>query len=254
MDYDAELRLHNDVLRGALEIRATDHALDIGCGTGQTTRDAARVAVEGSVLGVDISEPAVARAREIARAEGLRNAAFEVGDAQIHPFKAATYDVALSRFGTMFFADPVAAFTNVARALRRGGRLVMMVWQRHHLNEWSASIERALSADTGSVRHPATLDPFSLADPTTVARTLDAAGFARPSFADVEVPVYYGPDVEPALEWVRRFASTQALLRRLEPGPVARALDRLRATLATHRSARGIWFGSRGWLVTAYRR
>jgi len=75
--YDAELRLHNEVLRGVVGVHRHDHVLDIGCGTGQTTRQAARTAQAGSALGADISAPAIERARELARAEGLRNVTFE---------------------------------------------------------------------------------------------------------------------------------------------------------------------------------
>ena len=124
VDYDAELRLHNELLRRAYGIRPHDHVLDIGCGAGQTTRDAARLAVAGSVVGVDLSAPLIERARRLTDSEGLHNVRFERADAETHHFPAERFDVAISRFGTMFFGDPVAAFTNIARALRREGRLV----------------------------------------------------------------------------------------------------------------------------------
>src|SRR5918997_1528248 len=113
MDYDAELRLHNKALRRACAILAHERVLDIGCGAGQTTREAARVASHGSAMGIDTSAPMIARARALAAAEGLRNVRFEHGDAQVHPLPSQGFDVAISRFGTMFFADPVAAFRNI---------------------------------------------------------------------------------------------------------------------------------------------
>jgi len=125
--YDAERRRHNEVLRRACGVQPHDHVLDIGCGTGQTTRQAARAARAGSALGVDISAPAIERARELARDEGLRNVTFEHGNAQVHRFPQERFDLAISRFGTMFFDDPGAAFANIRRALRPAGRLVMMV-------------------------------------------------------------------------------------------------------------------------------
>ena len=128
-DYDAELRRHNEVLRLAVGVQLDDHVLDIGCGTGLTTREAARAAPAGSALGVDVSAPAIERARELARAEGLHNVTFEQADAQVHRFPQDRFDLAISRFGTMFFDDPVAAFANIRRALRPTGRLTMMVWQ-----------------------------------------------------------------------------------------------------------------------------
>src|SRR5688500_3515646 len=108
MDYDTELRLHHGPLLRACAIRSHERLLDIGCGAGQTTRDAARLAASGSALGVDTSAPTIARARELAAAEGVRNARFEQGDAQVQDFPAEHFDAAISRYGTMFFADPSA--------------------------------------------------------------------------------------------------------------------------------------------------
>jgi SAM-dependent methyltransferase len=144
--YDAELRRHDEVLRRACGIQSRDHVLDIGCGTGETTRQAARTAAAGSALGVDVSAPAIERARELARAEGLRNVAFERADAQVHGFPQQRFDLAISRFGTMFFDDPAAAFANIGRALRPAGRLVMMVWQAGERNEWDVAIRRSVGA------------------------------------------------------------------------------------------------------------
>ena len=144
--YDSELRRHNGVLRRAVGVQLHDHVLDIGCGTGQTTREAARTAQAGSAFGVDVSAPAIERARELARAGGLRNVTFEHANAQVHRFPPERFDLAISRFGTMFFDDPVAAFANIRRALRPAGRLVMMVWQAHERNEWDVAIDQSLGA------------------------------------------------------------------------------------------------------------
>ena len=152
--YDAELRLHNEVLRRALGVHLHDHVLDIGCGTGQTTRQAARTAQAGSALGVGISMPAIERARELARAEGLSNVTFEHANAQVHRFPRERFDLATSRFGTMFFDDPGAAFANIRRALRPAGRLVMMVWQAHERNEWDVAIHQSLAASEEPVPIP----------------------------------------------------------------------------------------------------
>jgi ubiquinone/menaquinone biosynthesis C-methylase UbiE len=252
MEYDAELQRHNDVLRRAYAIRRTDRVLDIGCGTGQTTRDAARLAVAGSALGVDISPEMIKRARRLAETEGLFNVTFEEADAEAHRFPTRHFDVVISRFGTMFFLDPIVAFSNIARGLRAGGRLVMMVWREHTLNEWSVSIERSLAASgsppTAAPRAP---NPFSLADPLTVEQILSAAGFASTDFCDVHEPVYYGANVATALDWVRGFSCTQSVLHDLDPPSAVRVVERLRETLAAHHSERGVWFDSRAWIVTA---
>lgn len=105
--------------RRACGVRLHDQVLDIGCGTGQTTRQAARTARAGCALGVDVSAPAIKRARELARAEGLRNVTFEDADAQTHRFPPERFDLAMSRFGIMFFDDPVAAFANIGRGCAR---------------------------------------------------------------------------------------------------------------------------------------
>jgi ubiquinone/menaquinone biosynthesis C-methylase UbiE len=253
--YDAELQRHNQALRRASDVQLHHHVLDIGCGTGQTTREAARTAQAGSALGVDISAPAIERARELARAKGLGNVTFEHANAQVHRFPQERFDLAISRFGTMFFDDPRAAFANISRALRPPGRLVMMVWQAHERNEWDIAIHRSLEAAEEPVTIPSGgPDPFSLADPPTVKEILKAAGFDDVAFADVHEPVYYGPDVAAALEWVRGFACTRDALKRLDPAAAARAAERLSETLATHLSEDGVWFDSRAWIVTARRR
>jgi SAM-dependent methyltransferase len=250
--YDAELRRHNEILRGACGIQFRDHVLDIGCGSGQTTRQAARTARAGRALGVDVSAPAIERARELAGAEGLRNVTFERADAQVCRFPPQGFDLAISRFGTMFFDDPGAAFANVRRALRPGGRLVMMVWQASERNEWDVTIRRSLLAAEGPVAVPSGgADPFSLADAPAVTEILRAAGFADVAFTDVREPVYYGPDVAAALNWVRGFACTSEVLKRLEPAAAARAVESLRDALAAHATGDGICFSSRAWIVTA---
>ena len=172
IDYDAELHRHDGVLRRACAIGPRDHVVDIGCGTGHVTRHAARLARTGAVLGVDVSPAAIERARQLARADQLHNVTFECADAEVHRFAPGRFDAAISRFGTMFFTDPTAAFTNIGRALRADGRLVMMVWQAADRNEWDVAIRTSL----GGTPDPPALDPagpdaFSLADPALVTRS-----------------------------------------------------------------------------------
>jgi SAM-dependent methyltransferase len=253
--FDAETRPHNERFRAAADVAPRDRVLDIGCGTGQTTRDAARAAVAGSALGIDLSAQMLEHARRLSREEGLANVSFRQADAQVHRFPEASFEVGISRFGTMFFADPVAAFGNIGQALTHGGRLVLMVWQARDRNEWTMAIREALAGDHPLPPPPTDgAHPFSLADPAVAEGILTAAGFAGISFTDVREPVYYGPDPAVALDVVRGLRSTRDLLAGLDAGEAEQALDRLRATLAAHQAADGVFFDARSWIIAARRR
>ena len=251
MDFEAELQSHNGPLLRACAIRSQEHVLDIGCGTGQTTRAAARCAASGSALGIDITEIMVARARERAAAEGLHNVRFEHSDAQVHAFPPRYFDIAISRYGTMFFADPIAAFRNICSALRPNGRLVMMVWQAHDINEWSVAVHQALAPYYSS--KPSAEEHFSLADAGTVEHILGAAGFVDVKFIDVREPVYYGANVDAAVEWVRGFRFVRDILQRLDVAANTRVLEHLRETLARYASENGVWIDAREWIAIAER-
>jgi SAM-dependent methyltransferase len=252
--YDAELRRHSVHFHAATDVRPGDHVLDIGCGAGQTTCDAARAAVNGRALGVDVSASMLARARRRAEAEGLHNVTFEHSDAQSHPFPPARFDLCISRFGTMFFADPVAAFTNIGRAMRPEARLVLLVWQDADRNEWFTAIRRALAGSNPPVPTERDLEPFSFGDPTNTRRILTAAGFADAGFAAVREPVYYGPDPDAAYNTVLGLRHARDLLAGLDAAAAAHAAGRLRTTLAVRHTSSGVQFDSRAWIVTARRR
>jgi SAM-dependent methyltransferase len=183
-----------------------------------------------------------------------RNVAFEHANAEVHRLPRERFDLAISRFGTTFFGDTGASFANISRALRPAGRLVMMVWQAHQRNEWDAAIHQSLGAAEQPVAIPSGgPDPFSLADPPAVKQILQAAGFADVAFTDVHEPVYHGPDLAAALDWVRSFACTSEILKRLDPAAAARAAGHLREALAAHLSDDGVWFDSRASIITARR-
>jgi SAM-dependent methyltransferase len=252
--YDAELRAHHEHLRAAYGISPGDEVLDIGCGTGLTTRDAAHAAAPGRVVGVDVSERMLERARELTRVERLENVGYELGDAQVHRFDPGRFDLAISRFGTMFFSDPVVAFANIASALRPAGRLVLLVWQHRELNQWALEIDAAVG-EAARQPPPPNADPFSLGEADGTAGILERAGFDALRFDDVHEPVLYGHDIDAALEFVRSFQNVSAALASMSDSDAGRAFERLRETLAAHHSDdRGIAFDSRSWLITGRRR
>ena len=249
IDYDSELRALHPHLRAAAAVEPGERVLDIGCGAGESTRDAARAAAPGPVLGIDIDERLLERARRLTADEGLDNVTYVLDDAQVHAFPSAEYDIAISRFGTMFFAGPVAAFTNIGRALRPHGRLALLVWQTSERNEWAREIGRALGGPPSSGP-----DPFSLGEPATVRRTLAGAGFDEIRFDEVHEPIFYGDHGAAALEFVRGFQSTREALAAMAPADAERALERLRRTLDEHRTPDdGVAFDSRAWIITARR-
>jgi ubiquinone/menaquinone biosynthesis C-methylase UbiE len=247
---DNEIRLHNERFRAVAAVGARDRVLDIGCGTGESTRDAARAAVDGHVVGVDLSEEMLALARGMSIAEGLDNVTFLQADAQVHEFPVADFDIAVSRFGSMFFDDPLAAFTNVGRALRPGARLVLLVWQSRERNEWATAVRAALGESAPVADGPGA---FALADPAVVADMLEAAGFAEFTATDVHVPVCYGPDADTAFDFTVGLRSTRDVLAGLDADATEPALDRLRTSLIAHETADGVLFDSRSWIITAVR-
>ncbi len=253
-DYDAELARYHARLLAAVDIDPPARVLDVGCGAGQTTRAVARAAFDGHAVGIDISAPMLAQARRRTSLDGLANATFEQGDAQVHPLPAQHFTVGLSRFGTMFFTDPGVAFANIAGSLRPGARFVQLVWQHSSCQEWSTVIHQALSDELGG--EPSTPDTeaaFSLADPATVHATLTGAGFVDVQLAEVREPVYYGADASSALDALHSLRVTSDLLRDRDPASAERALSRLRTMLDARDSGDGVWFDSAAWLVTATR-
>jgi len=236
----------------AANLAAHDRVLDIGCGTGQTTRDAARAASSGSALGVDLSLRMIDHARHVAAREGLVNVSFEHVDAQIHPFEDEYFDVALSRTGAMFFGDPVAAFTNIARALRRGGRLVLLTWQGLEGNEWIRALSTAMAAGRElPIPQASAPGPFSLSDPQRVRTVLGAAGFTDIQLQPRSDAMWLGDDVDSAQQFVLGLLGW--MLSRLDDKGRLLAVDSVRATLAAHDTGHGVLFGSATWTILANR-
>jgi SAM-dependent methyltransferase len=250
--FDRALAAYRERFVAAAGIGRADRVLDIGCGTGQTTRDAARAAADGFALGVDLSGRMIELARRLAAGQGIGNARFEQADAQIHPFPTASFDVAISRTGTMFFGDPAAAFANIARAIRPDGRLAMLVWQGPQANEWIRELTGALAAGRDLPVPPAgSPGPFAQAGPEAVRVVLAAAGFTRIELDGLRQPMWFGSDAGDAHAFV--LGSMGWMMEGLDDAGRGRALRDLRATVNGHDTGHGVFYESAAWIITATR-
>ncbi|MGW0712097.1 class I SAM-dependent methyltransferase [Streptomyces sp. NPDC002643] len=189
--YNGMMGAFNAPLFAAAGIKAQDRVLDVGCGTGQTTRLAAQRAYDGNVVGIDLSGPMLERARRDAATEGLDNVTFEQGDAQVHPFPDRGFDVLISRGGVMFFADHVAAFTHLRHALVPAGRLAFLGPQPAGPDSAYARATAALSPFLREAS-PASRGMGSLLDPARIRQVLAAGGFTDIEVAPFEAPMTFG--------------------------------------------------------------
>jgi SAM-dependent methyltransferase len=226
--------------------------LDVGCGTGGSTRSTARRASAGSVLGVDLSSRMLAYARERSVAEGIGNVDYVQADAQVHPFEPAAFDLAISSFGAMFFADPVAALANIGRAVRPGGRLSAIAWRTFPENEWLFGLRTILDAGRDLPLPPAGAPgPFGFAERERTERFLADAGFADIDVAPLDGVMVFGSDAEDAWAFVREMGMVQGLTADLDEQVRARVLDELRAFVDAHETADGVLVPAAAWVVQA---
>ncbi|MFF1506111.1 class I SAM-dependent methyltransferase [Streptomyces sp. NPDC058326] len=249
----------NAPLLAAAAIRPEDRVLDIGCGAGQATRLAARAAHRGTALGLDLSEPMLARARQIAAEEGLSHADFQQGDAQVHPLPSASFDVALSRFGVMFFQDPVAAFANIAAALRPGGRIAFVCMADPSRTDWvpvfGALGDLMPSPAAGEAETQEDHGPgmFSLANPDRIRLVLTAAGLGAVSVTPCDADGLWGRDAEDAAAFVLASGPARHFLAGLAPDTAERARVEVTRSLRKFERPSGVHLRTAGWLVTATR-
>lgn len=250
-DLDAQLEPLGHAVIDALAPAHDARVIDVGCGAGATSLALARRVPAGSVLGCDISQPLLARARE--RAAGLAHLRFEHADAQTHAFEPATHDAVFSRFGVMFFADPVAAFANLGRALVEGGRLAFVCWRQMADNpSFVLPLTAALPLlpEPPPPPDPTAPGPFAFADGERVHDVLARAGFTAIDVAAHDSEIVFGGrnDLDGAVELA------------LQVGPLARALDgaadqrvrdAVRGAFEPHLGPRGVTLPAATWLVRA---
>jgi SAM-dependent methyltransferase len=240
----------------ALALRSGEHVIDVGCGCGGTSLELGRrVTPRGGVLGVDISEPMLARARERAAAEHLAHVRFVAADAQTHGFEAKAADAIFSRFGVMFFADPSAAFANLHAALRPGGRLAFVCWQPISENPWLL-VPVMAAAGVVPLKPPPPPDapgPFSFGDRDRVSGILASAGFHEVAFEafSPDIVVAGGGGVDEVVQFMLQMGPLSAVLDETGPDDLARVAAAVREAVVPYEVARGVAMPSAAWIVTA---
>ncbi|MEV0186401.1 methyltransferase domain-containing protein [Streptomyces sp. NPDC050625] len=245
----------NEPLLDAAGIAEDHRTLDLGCGSGQTTRLAALRAPQGRALGLDLSGPMLAEARACAEREGITNASFTQGDAQVHAFEAGTFDAAISRYGVMFFADPVAAFGNVGRALRPGGRLTFVCPADAALNDWVMAMAALRDfLPVGDFGQPGLPGMFSLAAPDRIRDVLTAAGFTGITINQTQAYGAWGHGAEDAAKFLLGTGPGRHLTEQADATAQALARRTLTDHLRDHEATDGtVRLRSTSWLVTADR-
>lgn len=252
------LTQHSEAIFPSLPVARGDRVLDVGCGFGDTAlKLAQRVGPEGEVVGIDCCDAFLDYARKDGAARGISNASFVRGDAEI-ALPTEAFDLVFSRFGTMFFANPVAGLRNMRKALRPGGRMVHIVWRNRADNPWLSMAKdvvlRFLPAP-GEDAQTCGPGPFSMSDESTVRAMMTAAGYDDIAFQRVDAPVLVGADIEDAVAFQLAIGPAGEVFR--EAGPEAEEKrDQIEAALAEAIAlqkidAEGIVMDSSSWVISA---
>jgi ubiquinone/menaquinone biosynthesis C-methylase UbiE len=252
------LTQHSEAVFPSLNVRKGDRVLDVGCGFGDTTVKLAElVGPSGEVVGVDCCDAFLAYANEDTAERGLKNVSFIRGDAEI-ALPANQFDFVFARFGTMFFANPVAGLRNMRKALRPGGRMVHIVWRNRADNPWLSMAKEVVLKflpEPGADALTCGPGPFSMADETTVRMMMTSAGYEQIELRRVDAQVLIGADVADAIAFQLAIGPAGEVFR--EAGPEAEAKrEQIEAALAEainrqKTSAEGIVMDSSSWVISA---
>ena len=252
---DAQLAPLGRLAMDRAAIRPGEAVLDVGCGTGETTLELSRrVGESGKVLGVDVSRPMLSLARQRLEAAGLSQTRFEEGDAQSHDFARGGFDLVFSRFGIMFFADPVAAFRNLRAALTKKGRLVFVTWRPAAENPW---VSVPMTAAFQHIPQPPPPPPggpgeFSFAQRDRVYQILTGAGY-KDITIEPEDRLIGGANLDVTVDTTLAMGPVAAALREADPAkrePVACAV---RQAFTPYDGSEGVRLGAGVWVVRAKR-
>ncbi|TPJ16680.1 class I SAM-dependent methyltransferase [Mesorhizobium sp. B2-7-3] len=228
------------------------NVLDIGCGAGATTLAMARrVGNNGRCVGLDISQPLIALATERTQAEEVANASFEVGDAQTYAFESGRFDAVVSRFGIMFFDDPVAAFSNIRQAARRGGKLAFVAWRSPAENDFMTTAARAAAPflPTAPAPDPDAPGQFAFADGAKVKRILEASGWSSIDVRQANLPCKIAEG--DLMMYATRLGPLAAALREVDQATAEKIITVLPAAFAPFVKDGQARFNAACWLVTA---
>jgi ubiquinone/menaquinone biosynthesis C-methylase UbiE len=248
---------HSEAVFPTLPVHAGDRVLDVGCGFGDTAiKLAGLVGPKGDVIGIDCCDAFLDIARTEVAASGLKNVRFMRGDAEI-ALPADNFDFVFARFGTMFFANPVAGLRNMRRALRPGGRMVHIVWRNRADNPWlsmAKDVVLRFLPPPGEDAQTCGPGPFSMSNEETVRGMMKAAGYDQVEFKRVDAPVLVGKDVADAMDFQLAIGPAGEVFR--EAGAEAeRKRDQIEAALAEaitaqKMSADGIVMESSSWVIS----
>jgi len=255
--YDRQLAAYSQQVLLRARLQAGERVLDIGCGTGPLTIAARKkLGPTGTATGIDISGRMIKRARRDLEASGLGNVEFLRADAQTHRLGTSQFDVAVSRFGVMFFEEPVDAFANVARAVRPGGRLVFTCWQSPEANPWLTIQRQATEAllDLPGI-DPDAPGPFSMAATGRTLEILRQAGWIGAAASPLVGRIHIGGPgtVEEAVRFVMATGAVATGLEGRKKKRVAKVEAALTEALAPHHDGTGVSLPSGAWLVEARR-